>query len=60
MLITAVAVFITGRLGTGKTELLRDIARKFKEENKKVICTATTGLSASTLPYGATLHKTLN
>ncbi len=53
-------VFITGKPGTGKTELLNDIAAKMKAMGKNVLMTASTGLAGANLDGGRTIHSVLH
>lgn len=52
-------VFITGRPGTGKTEFINDYCATLGSQGKRVLLTASTGLAASNLNNGRTLHSIL-
>ena len=52
-------ILITGKPGTGKTELLRDICEDFTQKGKKVLVTGATGMAATNLDNGRTLHSLL-
>ena len=49
------SLFITGSAGTGKTKVLREVIKALPEETTYV--TALTGMAASLLPRGITLHS---
>ncbi len=49
--------YINGCAGSGKTHLLRQIARHLAENQHNVCCCASTGIAASLLPNGFTCHK---
>lgn len=51
-------LFITGKAGTGKTTLLKEVVSCLKEENKVVAVTAPTGVAAHNAE-GVTLHSLL-
>ena len=51
-------LFITGKAGTGKTTLLKEVVSRLKEENKVVAVTAPTGVAAHNAE-GVTLHSLL-
>ena len=53
-------MILAGKPGTGKTELIRDIAERQGSMGKKVLMTASTGLAASNLDGGRTIHSTLH
>lgn len=53
------AILLTGRPGTGKTELIEDYRERQEARGKKVLVTASTGLAASNLNGGRTLHSLL-
>ena len=50
--------FITGKAGTGKTELLKEVVMSLKKLDKKVAVTASTGVAANHAG-GVTLHSLL-
>jgi ATP-dependent exoDNAse (exonuclease V) alpha subunit len=50
-------VFITGAAGTGKTYLLNQFIDYLKKEKKEFVITAPTGISASHLQNGVTIHS---
>ena len=50
--------FITGKAGTGKTELLKEVVMNLKKLDKKVAVTASTGVAANHAG-GVTLHSLL-
>lgn len=52
-------IFITGKPGTGKTEFIKDYCARQEQKGKKVLLTASTGLAASNLNKGRTLHSIL-
>ena len=52
-------ILLTGKPGTGKTEFLKDIAERERLCGKKVVLTASTGLAASNLDGGRTIHSIL-
>lgn len=52
-------LLITGKPGTGKTSLIKDYVER-KANSKRILLTASTGLAASNLNNGKTLHSTLN
>ena len=58
-LMTGTNIFITGKPGTGKTELVRDFTERIRIMGKKVAMTAATGIAASSLNGGRTLHSFL-
>lgn len=53
------SLFITGKAGTGKTTVLREIASKCRMENKNVVVLAPTGVAAKNAG-GVTLHSFLH
>ena len=53
------AILLTGKPGTGKTELVEDYRERQVALGKKVLVTASTGLAASNLNGGRTLHSAL-
>lgn len=50
-------VFLTGAAGTGKSYTLRKLYERAKEKRIKIAMTASTGLAATNLPGGQTLHS---
>lgn len=53
------AILLTGKPGTGKTELIEDYRERQTALGKKVLVTASTGLAASNLSGGRTIHSAL-
>ena len=53
-------VFLTGKPGTGKTVFIDEYCRQQIQSGKNVLVTATTGIAASHLEKGRTLHSALN
>ena len=53
------SLFITGKAGTGKTQLLKEIVSRLEEKNKYVAVTAPTGVAAHNAD-GVTLHSLLH
>ncbi len=51
-------VFITGKAGTGKTTLLKEIVKSLRDQNKKVVVLAPTGVAAKNAG-GQTIHSFL-
>ena len=50
-------VFINGRSGSGKSEILKHVAAKYRGQNLVVLCMAPTGLVALKFPGGTTAHN---
>ena len=59
MLSTGQNIFITGKPGTGKTKLINDFCEREISAGKKVLLTASTGLAATNLEQGKTIHSVL-
>nr|DAN01903.1 MAG TPA: ATP dependent DNA helicase [Caudoviricetes sp.] len=54
-------VFLTGDAGTGKTTVIQTFIREAEEAGKNVLVSATTGIAADNIGYGATtVHRALN
>ena len=53
-------MLLTGKPGTGKTEFIKDIAERERAHGKKVVLAASTGLAASNLDGGRTIHSILH
>lgn len=51
-------VFITGPGGTGKSEVLREVVRRLRDDGKRVAVTASTGIAAVAVG-GMTIHSTM-
>lgn len=56
---TEQAILITGKPGTGKTELIEDYRERQVALGKRVLVTASTGLAATNLNGGRTIHSAL-
>ncbi len=52
-------IFLTGDSGTGKSSLVKEMILKAHDEGRSVAVTASTGLAASLLPGGRTIHSLL-
>lgn len=52
------SLFITGKAGTGKTTLLKEIVKRLRSEERLVAVTAPTGVAAHNA-QGVTLHSLL-
>ncbi|XP_065662430.1 ATP-dependent DNA helicase pif1-like [Hydra vulgaris] len=50
-------VFLTGPAGTGKTYTVKEIEKEFKQNNKQVYITVTTGFASRNYENGMTLHS---
>lgn len=50
-------VFLTGKAGTGKTFIVKDVIERLRKKGKAVIAVAPTGIAANNLG-GATIHST--
>jgi len=48
--------FLTGKAGTGKSEVIKIIIRKLKEKKRRVVVTSSTGLTANQIG-GTTIHQ---
>lgn len=59
LVINGKSLFITGKAGTGKTTVLREIASKCKRKNKNVVILAPTGVAAKNAG-GVTIHSFLH
>jgi len=53
-------IFVTGGAGTGKSYYVESLVSKLRKAGKVVLNTSTTGLSASCLENGCTIHKGTN
>lgn len=54
-------VFLTGDAGTGKTTVIQTFIQEAEEMGKNVLVSATTGIAADNIGYGAmTVHRALN
>lgn len=53
------SLFLTGDSGTGKTALVKAMIEKAQSEGRGIAVTASTGLAASLLPGGRTIHSLL-
>ena len=53
------SLFITGKAGTGKTTVLREISSKCKKKNRNVVILAPTGVAAKNAG-GVTIHSFLH
>lgn len=54
-------VFLTGDAGTGKTTVIQLFIDEAEKKGKSVLVTATTGIAADNIGYGAmTVHRALN
>ena len=49
-------LFVTGGAGTGKSVTLREMVKRLRELGKRVVVTASTGVTAENV-NGITLHK---
>src|SRR5690606_9776806 len=49
-------VFLTGQAGVGKSELIKEVVRRYQERGKTVGITALTGIAAVNI-RGVTLHR---
>lgn len=52
-------IFLTGKAGTGKTFIVKELIKKLKKEGKNVITVAPTGVAANNAG-GATIHSTFS
>lgn len=50
-------LLITGQAGTGKTKIIKTIIATLKQQGKKVMVTAPTGLAANLYEGGCTIHR---
>ena len=48
---------VEGGPGTGKTAMIRALVERLQQEQIAVMCTAPTGIAASQLPHGKTIHS---
>lgn len=53
-------LFITGKPGVGKTEYIKAISERETAKGRKVVLAASTGLAASNLDGGRTIHSILH
>lgn len=54
-------VFLTGDAGTGKTTVIQTFIDEAEKRGKSILVTATTGIAADNIGYGAmTVHRALN
>ena len=53
------SLFITGKAGTGKTTVLKEIVRQCKRNNRKTVVLAPTGVAAKNAE-GVTIHSFLH
>ena len=54
-------VFLTGDAGTGKTTVIQTFIDEAEKQGKNVLVTATTGIAADNIGYGAmTVHRALD
>ena len=53
------SLFVTGKAGTGKTTLLRKVVERAKNNKKKVVVLAPTGVAAQNAD-GVTIHSFLH
>ncbi len=53
-------IFLTGKPGTGKTEIIKDTTERWRKQGKKVVLAASTGIAASNLEGGRTIHSILH
>lgn len=54
------SIFLTGDAGTGKSMLVKEMIAKAQADGRRVAVTASTGIAASLLPGGRTIHSFLH
>jgi len=53
------SLYLTGKAGTGKSTVVRELQRRLREEKRKFIAIAPTGIAANNID-GATIHSTFS